>query len=514
MKIINLAAATAAQPAPVAEQPVKPECPVLDLSSREGRLLATAADPLAFAQVYLRRHLGLPFSDIHHEWAEIAADFILQEPSRDAFIAPRDMGKSTWWFLIIPLWAAAHGHSKFIAAFADSARQAETHLSTFKNELDDNELLRADFPDLCMPKVRTTGVTVSDTQNQYVSRGGFAFAARGIDAAVLGLKIDENRPDIIIFDDIEPDEANYSVYQAKKRLGTVRDAILPMNRKARVIFVGTVTMPGGIMHQFVRWGTSNRSMMDETERKELEWIEEDGINPHYFAPIVKDANGEEHSCWPEKWSIEYLQKIRHTRPFMKNFLNKPMPSDGSYWCEEDITYGDPGGYVRTVLSIDPAVTTKGKSDFTGIAVVSGSRTFGGCVVRECWAVKLSGAALRKRALEIIEASQETDAPITSILVEVNQGGDLWKDQVFHDMPVKVRVITQSVKKEIRAAQLLSRYQRGKVIHLKRLASLEEQMLAYPDVLHDDMIDAVGSAVANFAKPPKQSAPSGRAMGYA
>ena len=117
-----------------------------------------AADPIAFALIYLRHHLRgketgdrITFSEVHYEWARRAMSW--REPmhqpmeSRDAEVAPRSMGKTTWWFQIIPLWAGANEIVSFLAAFANTTGQAEGHLTTFKAELASNVLLRADFPE-------------------------------------------------------------------------------------------------------------------------------------------------------------------------------------------------------------------------------------------------------------------------------------------------------------------------------------------------------------------------------
>src|SRR5688572_26012752 len=82
--------------------------------------VALGQDPVAFAVIYLEQHLTaretgnrLTFSEVHLEWARIAESWKAGEQpleprsNRHAFIAPRGMGKSTWWFLILPLWAAA-----------------------------------------------------------------------------------------------------------------------------------------------------------------------------------------------------------------------------------------------------------------------------------------------------------------------------------------------------------------------------------------------------------------------
>lgn len=463
----------------------------------------------------------ITLSLMHRDWRRLAQITLLRKKaSRKSIVAPRDSGKTTWWFLIIPMWAAAHGHTKFIAAFADSGPQATNHLSTFKNELDNNDLLRMDYPELVTPAKRaSTGGNVADNQGLYVSTNGFAFKAAGIDASNLGLKVNEARPDFIIFDDIEPDEASYSAYQAKKRLGTVLDAVLPMNIRARVVFTGTVTMSGGITHQLVQ------SVNGQSEPEK--WIEDEHIEVFHYQPILNDRHGREHSIWPAKWPLEYLLSIQHTRSYAKNFKNQPVQVDGDYWTQEDFTYGVPGPVTHTLLSVDGAVTTKQKSDYTGLSIVSykpvqrprnGEKItdiafpHAACVVWNAIQVKLAGEFLRQRVLDMIAECEETDHPVRIIYIEANQGHNLWLS-VFHDMPVPVVIESVSGAKEVRAAQLLNHYQRKRVFHAKELPALETQMCDYPDVLHDDMIDSVGQGVTFYAKKRKKTNKQSRSVSY-
>jgi hypothetical protein len=131
------------------------------------RRSATENDPLLFAALYLRHHLSgqetrnnITFSDFHLDLCRHRNNWMaeLDTPAaiRDAYVAPRGCGKSTWLFLIMPMWVAALQYRKFAAAFADSGVQAEQHLETFKKELDENELLRNDFPELCKPLTKST----------------------------------------------------------------------------------------------------------------------------------------------------------------------------------------------------------------------------------------------------------------------------------------------------------------------------------------------------------------------
>lgn len=467
------------------------------LSISEGRVELCRMDPLLFALIYLPHHLmdslgNITLSEFHIDLAEYGKSWVVpvDKPNhaRDAFIAPRGCGKSTWLFTILPLWGAAYGYVKFVAAFSDAANQAETHLMTFKSELQNNDLLMEDFPELCMPKKDAGGRAVAQNAWRILQSNGFVFDANGIDTNSLGKKVGVLRPDLIILDDIEKGEKNYSEYQAGQQKNTVFDDIAPMNNYARMVFVGTTTMPNSVMDQF-------RKFVDGYEDdKELQWIKDNNVTVHYYPAIMTNADGTERSVWPEKWSLEWLTSQRHKRDFAKNYMNRPVNADGQFWMEEDIFLEEAVEYGNTMISIDPAVTKNKVSDFTGIAVLSRGTNEKGeerIYVREAMQVKLSPTELADKVTVLCD---KYDAGV--ILVETNQGGDLWKD-VFRNVPAKYRTKHQKVSKSIRAGKALNYYQKDLVRHVKFFPSLEEQMFAFPKVSHDDVLDAVVSGVLYF-----------------
>lgn len=472
----------------------------------EGRRLLTRLDPLLFALVYMRPHITgkegrlrgrITFSEFHNDLLAHAATWVRPPDDlmseRDVYVAPRDAGKSTWFFTIIPLWLAAHGHVNFIAAFAHSAEQAEQHLQTFKTELLTNDLLRRDYPDLVLPAKRNGGVVESDRRSMYISKSRFVFAAKGADTSVLGLKVGSQRPDLILLDDIEPKEEDYSPGQKDKRLGTLIDTIFPLNLSARVVAVGTVTMPGSIIHDCVKHATGD---VDAA----AEWVADEKLRVHHYKAIITDeASGRERSLWPAKWSLEWLLSQRHKRSFRKNFMNDPMAADGEYWSEDDFRIGPVPGLDGQLLSIDPAVTSTERSNYTALAVIGHNRSLKQCVVRGAWQYKIQpGDALVAKIKEILELFPDT----AGILVETNQGGDTWK-AILKDVGLPVKTVWNGKAKHTRAARLLHHYQSYRVKHEVPIPKLQEQMIAFPKVPNDDLIDAVGNGVEQFLNPPKR-----------
>ena len=474
------------------------------LTFPEGRRELTKYDPMLFALVYLPHHLKNPqgeitLSEFHIDLAEYGKKWIdipsKPKQHRDAFIAPRECGKSTWIFLILPMWAAAHGHVKFIAAFSDAASQAETHLMTFKNELESNEYLQMDYPDFCKPKiVASSGRAMASNSWRIIQSNDFIFDANGIDTNSLGKKVFGQRPDLIILDDIEKGEKNYSEYQAGQQKNTVFDDIAPMNIFARMIFVGTTTMPNSVIDQFRKYAEGHTG-------PELEWIKDQNVNIHYYPAIMPNNDGSERSVWPEKWSLEWLQSQRHLRDFAKNYMNRPINTDGTFWTNEDIVIEEVEEYGNTIISIDPAVTKNKISDYTGIAVLSrGVNSLGkeNIYVRYAEQVKMSPSELADKVYSIVE-----NYGVGVLYVEVNQGGDLWKD-VFKNVPAKYRSKNQSLSKQIRSCKVLNFYQQGKIRHTQHFPILEEQMWSFPKIAHEDVLDAVVSGVLYFLdnKAPK------------
>lgn len=490
------------------ERYVRERYPLDAISYSAARIRQTRRDPLLFGLTYFGNHLEseetghqISFSDFHLDLAEHAKTWMNKTgpmENRRAWIAARGSGKSTWLFLILPAWALAHGHRRYVAAFADTATQAETHLKSLKMELDTNELLRFDFPAFCSPGLRPDGRTVADDQALTVRGNGAVFMAKGIDSSALGAKVGSQRPDCLLFDDIEPDESNYSPSQKASRLATITQAVFPMNTSAVVTFAGTVTMPGSVIHDLVRSVTE--SGPPET------WVIDERIKVHHYPALATEADGARRSTWPARWSLEYLLSIEHTRSFAMNFQNEPISADGLYWTKETITHWSPTdaelrAFTRKAMVIDPAVSDGKSSDWSALAIgwlrpASAGDGHPLVLVREIIRAKLTGRALRDFALRKAE-----QLGVTRVFVESNQGHSLWLD-AFADFPIRVDLMHAKEKKEVRAAMALNHYEARptRVFHEQVFASAETEMLGFPKTVNDDQVDAVSHLTRVLLEP--------------
>lgn len=497
---------------PIFERHMKDLDPEALASSAEYRRFACKDDPIRFALLYLPDSVRDPdtgeisFSPVHEEWAELAKQWNRPGPKKPAenrhiIVAPRNLGKSTWWYLVFPIWWAAYGYSKFTVAFANADTQAQSHLRTFRKELDENERLREDFPELCAPKRRVRGMSDGDSAGARFCGSGFVFIAKGIDSSNLGMKVGNLRPDCIVIDDVEPDAANYSAYMKAQRLTTIQNATLLLNRRADVVWTGTVTMHGSCVHDAVRHAKGETST-------DLDWVQEERFQVHHHKPFIEDpTTGAESSVWPDNplFDLDEMNAIRHTSSFKLNFENDPLGAAGLLWQPGDIRYADFPCDVGTYISVDPIVS-KGnlKSDLTGVAVVGIASATDQDPMRAL--VKLAvGVRMTGKDLKLyLEGVMKSFPEATCLLVETNQGGDLFKE-VFEDLRIRTVTYKASENKEVRAGRLLQLYQyrpNPLVYHLDRFHQAETEMFTYPN-MGDDITDAIGGAVLRSLKPEKR-----------
>ena len=482
------------------------------LKKKEGRVALTRDNPLLFAAIYLPHMLRiegqtiadttlnqfhLDISEYGKTWM-VPMAFMKPRSERDCFIAPRMCGKSTWIFFILPMWAGAHGHRKYITAFSDSEDQATGWLRNFKMELVTNELLAQDFPDFAAPMVKSKGgKAIMDNANATQRANGFIFQAKGVDSAILGANVGGMRPQVLLFDDIEPPEANYGPTDLKKRKSTILTTHFYLNTYANVVFVGTTTMPNSLIDQMRKVGDAwadyegDPAAFSGTLDPELRWVAENNIRTHYYPAIISREDGSEESLWPEAWPLESFADVRSTREFAMNMMNRPIAGDEGYWQDSDIEI-DYCDFGNTILSVDPAVTTARRSDQTAFTVVSRGKDKK-VYIRHSEGIKGDSDAIRAKTKELVEKYG-----VGLVLVETNQGGDLWK-QVFKDVGARVRLVNQRIKKEVRIAQAADFYKKGRVLHTRHFGPLEEQMLAYPNVQHDDLVDSVATGILYFEK---------------
>ncbi|WP_331256160.1 DNA-packaging protein [Candidatus Bealeia paramacronuclearis] len=150
---------------------------------------------------------------------------------------------------------------------------------------------------------------------------------------------------------------------------------------------------------------------------------------------------------------------------------------GALWRQEMIQGAHDASpslpFTRIVVALDPAVTSKSRSDETGI-IVAGLDQEGRGVVLEDLSMKGSPSQWIQVAIAAYDRFQAD-----RIVAEVNQGGDMVEDMLrAQDSRVSFKAVRATRGKAIRAEPIAALYERGKILHAKVFPTLEAQLIGY------------------------------------
>lgn len=197
-----------------------------------------------------------PLSDDHRRVIK-RMQGVLLEGGREAKAIYRGFAKSTL-AENASIWATSYGHRKFIPLFGATRTAAGDSMESIKSELETNDLLDEDFPEItqairalegkvqrCASQTAGGGETRQGqrTHIEWTARkivlptiegspaSGAVITCNGITAATRGLKHKRpdgtnQRPDAVLIDDPQTDESAAKPSSVNKRLGIIRKVIL------------------------------------------------------------------------------------------------------------------------------------------------------------------------------------------------------------------------------------------------------------------------------------------------
>lgn len=211
--------------------------------------------------------------------------------------------------------------------------------------------------------------------------------------------------------------------------------------------------------------------------------------------------------WPLKHNDSNLKALKsHRRKWEAQYQQSPkrFDAEGALWSEQLIDFArtreKPWKLQRTVVAIDPAVSTDESSDDTGITVASKYFDANYSVDAD-YSGKYSP---RQWAVKAMRAVKQHDAD--AIVVEVNQGGDLCEANLrANGYKGRVLKVHASRGKHARAEPIVALYEQGKVWHNPDadLTELESELLEYVPAStkkSPDRLDSVVWGLTELAGP--------------
>lgn len=415
--------------------------------------------------------LSSPFGDRHREFWEWVWSIRKGEPVPEAFIGiwPRGGAKSS------SAEAAAvalgvRGVRRYALYIRSTQSLADTSVSNIAALLESRTVERW-YPEHGRRLLSKHGSSKGWRRSRVRTSGGFTVDALGLDVAARGVKVDDQRPDLIIFDDI--DELHDSPARTAKKVATITKSLLPAGTETTaVVGIQNLIIRHGIFSQLadgrapylVRRRVSGPYPAVRGLRTENR-LTDDGRS----LPVI--VGGE--PTW-EGQGIRACQALMERiglPAFLQECQQEVGKKEGSLWDPGDIGRVERAPRLKRVgVAVDPS----GGGDDIGIIAAGLGYDGKGYVLADRTQPGHLGPLNWGRAAIAVYDELEADF----ILGERNFGGDLVGGNIQAADPsrrIPFRYVTASRGKDIRAEPVAALYERGQVLHVGTFPELETEM---------------------------------------
>lgn len=448
-----------------------------------------------FARVYFSHYFTHPFASFH------SLMFAHTEDPKFKFLvalAFRGSGKSTILTLSLPIWAIiGELQKKCILIIGQTQAQAQQYLTNIKDELINNPLLVSDLgPFEEQNEQWNSGAIV-------IKQYGAKIIALSREQSIRGLRHLQNRPDLIICDDVEDIESTKTLESRDANFDWFTGEVIPCgNENTQIVYVGNLV---------------NEDCIIERLRKSIEGGRMDGV--FIRVPIVEDDK----PTWPERFpdmaAVEALRRlVGSDKSWHREFMLKIVDVDDRLLRREQIQFYDALPTDKTcrlaVLGTDLAVSQKPGADFSAFvpALIYGHDKdrkifILGDIINAKMMLHDSKRTIIAKAEMMEAAHRQPEILIEDVAFQKFMHDDLRQDGYRARM-----VPLKGLNKRERLDQPASWVAQGKVLFPKVGADkLVDQLVNFGMTAHDDLCDAFSLAVNYLIDKTKSS---GIGMGVA
>ncbi len=482
-----------------------------DKKAQKERTARAKTDLEYFGRTYFPHYIRSGSSDLHRYICKRFPEMVFRSietgiGDKEADAAPRGNAKSTWTTLIFILWVAAYKYRQFPLIVSETSTQAEDFISFIKAELETNERLAQDFPDLCGEGPIWRADTV-------VTRNGIKMRGVGAGQKLRGMRHGSHRPDLVVGDDLENDEAVQSPDQRKKLEGWFFKALMKIGQKNTVyIVIGTILhyasllsnllkKPGWKGRKFksvLKWSASPLWEKWETIFADITVSKEDAeaaADSFFTANRTAMLEGTE-VLWPEVEDYYYLMKMRLTdgaAHFDSEKQNDPINPEDCLFKEESIQYWDDedvdlAGVPRAGV-VDPSMGKKAKRHDPS-AILAGRYKGGRIYVEVADIEKRHPDRIISDILAYHEKDRFDKFGVESVAFQEFFKDTLEKEAHKKGLTLNVAEIKTVSDKFLRIQTLQPWIKNGWIVFKRSHRTLIDQLIHYPMGDHDDGPDGL------------------------
>ncbi len=356
------------------------ELPAVVNPERKAR---AAANFRSFCDSYFPLTFHLPWSPDHLKVIVKIEQAVLRG-GLFAMAMPRGSGKTTICECAC-IWAVLNGHREFVCLIGSDEGHAMDMLESIKMELDGNELLLEDYPEVVYPIQALDGIAnrcngqlyqgerthigwtareiVLPTMPGSIASGAIIKVA-GITGRIRGMKYKRAdghtvRPTLVVLDDPQTDESARSLSQCATRESVLAGAILGLagpSKKISGIMPCTVIRPGDMADNILsrdkhpEWNGERTKMVYSFPSDEKLWqrygeLRAESLRIHgdirlateFYAADRQAMDDGAIVAWPVRFNHDELSAVQHAMnlrlqdeaAFFAEYQNEPLPQDSA-----------------------------------------------------------------------------------------------------------------------------------------------------------------------------------------
>ena len=413
-----------------------------------------------------------------------------------AIAAPRSHAKSTSITHAYALAAILFRERDYGIIISETTTQSVQFLGDIKKELIDNEDLRELFG---------VGELVKDTEDDLICRMEdghlFRIQAKGAEQKMRGLKWKNKRPNLIIVDDIEGDEAVQNKDRRDKFKRWFYGAVLPCRSEN-----GIVRVVGTILHlDSLLEGLMPERQLGNTKQKFL--ITEDLCQYASVKTPWKSIKFRAHTddyskiLWPARWSKQKLvdERARYVAQglgdvYSQEYLNVPLDESNTFFRRSDFlprTQEDKKLNLNYYITADLAISTRERSDYSVFAI-AGMDDSGRLHLINLIRDRIDSQQIVETILMLQKLYKPKLFGIESGAISKSIGPFLNREMLTTGVFVPIKELKPSADKITRARSMQARMRANACKFDKDAewySTFEEELMRFPRDRHDDQVDA-------------------------
>lgn len=433
--------------------------------------------------------------ECHKEWWELCCS---PHPNV-AIAAPRGHAKSTAITFAYTLACILFRVRDFAMIVSATETQSVLFLGDIKKELAENDDIHALFGKIVLIKDSET-----DTIGQFADGTQFRILAKGAEQKLRGLKWDSKRPNLIVIDDLEDDEAVMNKDRRDKMKRWFVGALLPSRSATGLVrYVGTILHMDSLLENLMpkehdrkyTHSTPIKVWSTDTRRPWLA-VKYRAHSPDYSLLLWESKFNKEH------W-IRTKEEYRYQGTldmYSQEYLNNPLDESNAFFKKQDfIPISDqslrrisehPREYTFYAAS-DFAITEKEKSDYS-VFVVSAVDASGMMYIVDVIRERTDSLAIIEIMFQIQQKYQPELFTVEAGAIEKSLGPVLRQEMMKRNVYINLNPMVPTKDKISRARSFQARLRSGGVRFYKDSEwydDYESELLRFPRDKHDDQVDA-------------------------